>query len=112
MNTIAEQYMNKGEIEQRVMFEKLHNLIVSLYPDAELKISFGILMHKMGKAWVALGYRKDGVSLYTQYPALITEFKAKHPQIKNGKGCINFRLNDAIPLAAVKKIIKGAMDSF
>jgi uncharacterized protein YdhG (YjbR/CyaY superfamily) len=106
MNKLAQDYMDKGTGEQRALFERLHLLITDLYPQAENKVSYGLLRYFIGKKGVWLGYWKQGVSLYSGYPELINAFKEKHPQLKYGKGCINFKLTDEIPEKDVKAFLK------
>ena len=109
MNQIAIDYLLRGSEAQQDLFERLHNLIMALYPQAENDISYGLLKFYIGKKRVWLGYWKQGVSLYTGFPELITEFKSKHPELKTGKGCVNFRFTDKIPLSDVKKLIRAVM---
>jgi hypothetical protein len=85
MNQIVRDYINKGSTEQQKLFERLHNLIMELYPQAENAISYGLLKYYIGKQRVWLGYWKQGVSLYTGFPELIAQFKVKHPAIKTGR---------------------------
>ena len=60
------------------------------------------------KGWVGLGYRKDGVSLYTCGVPALAEYTALHPQIKSGKGCLRFGKNlKSIP-EGLDKVINQA----
>ncbi|MGQ0569356.1 MAG: DUF1801 domain-containing protein [Armatimonadota bacterium] len=83
---------------------------MSLYPNAEVVMSYQVPTYRAKSGWVALGYWKDGVSLYTNGPHHIAEFKAKCPAIKTGKGSINFKVTDSVPVAALKKVIKHAIE--
>ena len=96
--------------ERRQLFEKLQALIVDLYPHAEVVISYQIPTYKAKSGWAALGYWRDGVSLYTNGPQHIEEFKAKYPAIKTGKGSINLRVTDPVPVAALKGVIRHAIE--
>ena len=109
MTREAEDYADVVSDERRQLFDRLQRIILAMYPNAELKVSYGILKHQIESGHVWLGYRKDGVSLYTGHPPLIAEFRAKHPGIKTGKGCLNFRLTDRIPLTDVRRLIRQAM---
>jgi uncharacterized protein YdhG (YjbR/CyaY superfamily) len=109
MTDIAREYMDKGTGEQRALFERLHNLIMGVYPAAENSISYGLLKYAADKRHVWLGFRKDGISLYTQFIPLITAFREKHPHLKYGKGCINFRLKDVIPEEDVRSLIESVL---
>jgi hypothetical protein len=59
---------------------------------------------------IALANQKHYVSLYTNSAHHIAEFKAKYPRIKTGTGSINLKLPDPFPAAALKKVIRHAMD--
>ena len=95
--------------QARRLFAKLQALILDLYPRAEAVISYQIPTYKAKAGWVALGYWSGGVSLYTNGPQHIEEFKAKYPAVKTGKGSINFRVTDAVPVAALRKVIRHAI---
>ncbi len=109
MNTDVQRYTNAAPEEQKSLFNRLQALILGLYPKADVLISYQIPTYKAKSGWVGLGYWKNGVSLYTNGPQHIAEFKAKYPAIKTGKGSINFKLADVVPVAAVKKVVKHAM---
>lgn len=104
-------YIKAHSAEQIAYYERLQSLICELYPQLSVKRNYGIAMYYKGKNWVGLGFRKDGVSLYTQYFALINAFKAKHPKQKTGKACINFKLNDPLPIEDLKQVIIGALEA-
>jgi uncharacterized protein YdhG (YjbR/CyaY superfamily) len=103
-------FIEKVNDDRKPFLKELHSLILSLYPDARDSITYGIpkLATETGNVWI--GYWKGGVSLYTGLPSVIAEFKKKHPSIKVGRGCINFKTGEKIPFADVKKIIKIAME--
>jgi uncharacterized protein YdhG (YjbR/CyaY superfamily) len=96
--------------DRRRLFKKLQALILDLYPRAEIVISYQIPTYKVKSGWVGLGYWRDGVSLYTNGSHHIEEFKARYPAIKTGKGCLNFRVTDAVPIPALKKVIRRAIE--
>jgi uncharacterized protein YdhG (YjbR/CyaY superfamily) len=103
-------YIDSQPDEYQAFYKKLQDLIEELYPDAMVKLNYGIALYYKGKNWVGLGFRKDGISLYTQFPALINTFKTKHSQYKTGKACLNFKLKDIIPQESIKEVIRGAMN--
>jgi len=104
-------FITRGDQAQQELYKKLQQHILEMYPEVETRFSYGIPTYKVqtGKVW--LGYWKGGVSLYTGFPALITGFVARHPNIKSGKGCLNFRLTDHIPWEDVFSLIRTAMGS-
>ena len=59
--------------------------------------------------WVALANQKNYISLYTCAAQHLEQFKTQHPNIKTGKGCINFRDTNEIPLYDLEEVIHSAM---
>jgi len=110
MNNDVQRYMDGIPKEKRPLFDKLQALVMSLYPDAEVVLSYQIPTYKAKTGWVGLGYWKDGVSVYTNRPQYIAAFKEKHPAIKTGKGSINFKLTDAVPVTALNKVIRQVIE--
>jgi hypothetical protein len=56
------------------------------------------------------GYWKQGVSLYTNGRHNLNQFKALHPHIKTGTGCINLRITDEVPEDALRDVIRHAIE--
>ncbi len=110
MDREIDAYIRKADDSGRDMLLSLHNLILKHYPQTNLKIAYRILMYKLQTGWVGLGYWKQGVTLYSEAISKIAEFRTKHPKFKTGKGCINFKLQDEIPLPDVLDVIRFAME--
>jgi uncharacterized protein YdhG (YjbR/CyaY superfamily) len=96
-----------GKRQER--FDVLHRLILGLYPDAEVSMRYRMPTYTWHDGWVALGNQKDYLSVYTCGAQHLADFKARHPDIKTGKGCINLRDADALPLTDLKQVIHSAM---
>lgn len=110
MNKDVQRYVDAVPEDRKSLFEKLHAVIMDLYPNAVVVISYQIPTYRAKSGWVALGYWESGVSLYTNGPDHIAEFKEKYPAIKSGKGSINFRVSDVVPVPALKKVIRHAIE--
>ncbi len=102
MNKEIQRYVDAVPEDRKLLFDQLHALIMGLYPNAEVVMWYQIPTYRAKSGWVALGYWKNGVSLYTNGPHHIAEFKAKYPAIKTGKGSINFKVADVVPVATLK----------
>lgn len=68
------------------------------------------LSFKTGKDWyVALANRKNYISLHLLpiylYPELKAKFDAANEKVKCGKGCVNFKRAEDLPLAVIAEII-------
>ena len=111
MDEKAKQYIDAIPEEKKALYQQLERVILDLYPDVEIGFSYQIPMYKRGKRWVGLGIWKGGVSIYTDGPYHIAEFKRKNESIKTGKGSINFRVTDDIPIEDVKVVIRSAIEN-
>lgn len=105
------EYINSVRDKRRELYAQLEGMVLEIYPDAVLMKSYGIpkYQNKTGKGGVFMNYWKEGVSMHGGGTDFISDFVAAHPEIKTGKGSINFRLSDKIPVEDVKAFINRAM---
>jgi uncharacterized protein YdhG (YjbR/CyaY superfamily) len=110
MNEEVQRFIDAVPDERRPLFDRIRALIEAVYPEAEVKLSYGVPTFKMKSGWVGLGYWKNGVSLYTNGPHHLSGFIREHPGVKTGKGSINLRLTDNVPEESLARVIRHAMD--
>lgn len=110
MNRDVRRYFNAVPEDRKPLVEKIHGLIVCLYPDATIDMSYRMPTYRAMDGWVAVANQKRYVSLYTCGAHHLAEFKATYPGIATGKGCINFKPADPVPVAAIRKVIKHAIE--
>lgn len=96
--------------ERRPMVYALHALILDAYPQAGISMQYRMPTYKVGDGWVALANQKHYVSLYTCGQAHIAAFKERHPDIKTGKGCINFRPAVPLPTEDIREVVRHAFE--
>ncbi len=111
MNAEIDNYIEAVTDERQELFKRLQSIILRLYPAANIRLSYKIPTYRIESRWVALGYWKDGVSIYTNNTDHIAQFKARYPTVKTGKASINFKMTDGIPIDAVESVIKHAMEN-
>lgn len=109
MDEGVRRFFDSVPADKRPLFERLQALVRSLYPGATLALSYGVPTYRVKTGWVALGYWKDGVSVYTNGRHNIEEFRSAHPAVKTGIGTINFRVTDEIPMDSLSRVIHRAM---
>ena len=95
---------------RRERFGQLRDLVRRLYPAATESMRYRMPTYETETGWVALANQKQYISLYTCGAEHLAAFKASHPAIKTGKGCINFRARDALPLADLEGVVTSAME--
>ncbi len=96
--------------ERRSLYDTLHRLVLGMYPEARIGISYGVPTYWAKTGRVGLAYWSGGVSFYPFGGGYLDEFRAKYPEIKTSKGTINFKVSEKVPTAALKKIIRQAID--
>jgi hypothetical protein len=58
---------------------------------------------------VSIANQLGHISFYAEDRASLTEFAARHPEIKARKTCLNFVDDDEIPLSDVRALIQKAL---
>ncbi len=106
-----EQFLNNLPADRKAEVEKVWNVIRENMPSGySEEIDAKFLSFKTGKDWyVALANRKNYISLHLLpiyvYPELRAKFDAADKKSKSGKGCINFKKADDLPLEVIAEII-------
>ena len=110
MNKDVKKYFENIGDGRKTKIDALHQLIISLYPEAIVDLKYKMPTYRVGDGWVAMANQKSYVSLYTCGYHHIESFKKKHPDIKTGKGCINFRDKDELPLDDLREVVRHAIE--
>lgn len=110
MNSEVRKYFSSVPELRKTRLQKLHDLILKLYPQVTIDLSYRMPTYKVGDGWVAIANQKHYVSLYTCGAHHLARFREQHPGIKTGSGCINFRDSDPLPIAAITQVIKHAIE--
>lgn len=112
MDDPVRDYVDGIAPARRLLFDRLHGLILDAHPDAEVVISYKIPTYKVGSCRLYLGVWKHGLSLYGWQEGRDAGFVARHPQLTNGKGTIRLRPDDAsaIPDDELRDFVRAALD--
>jgi uncharacterized protein YdhG (YjbR/CyaY superfamily) len=92
-------------------FKSIMAHIQNLYPAAELSMKYKMPTYCYGQGWIALANQKNYISVYTCAEKHLLAFKKLQPQIKTGKGCINFKDRDGIKLESLTPVIISALEN-
>ena len=87
----------------------LHGLILSLFPQAAVSLEHRMPTYRLGEEWVAWASQKRHLALYTCAEERIAGFRARHPEIDAGKGCLRFRDSQRLPLADLAQVVRTAL---
>ncbi|MCW8109785.1 DUF1801 domain-containing protein [Alteromonas ponticola] len=105
-----ENYIATAEPTRAARLTAIIHTIQTLYPDAAVTMDYKMPTFKREQGWVAVANQKNYISFYTCAAEHIAKFKHLYPQIKSGKGCINFKDSDEIDLLALEVVIHSALN--
>ena len=101
-----DQYIADFPTEIQQVLEEVRSTIRQMVPDARECISYGIPTFDMGKSHLVhfAGF-KQHIGLYPT-PTGMEAFKADLAPYKQGKGSVQFPLDQPMPLDLIRKIVK------
>lgn len=104
METI-DQYIDALPVEVQQIAQQIKAIIKNEAPNCEESISYGMPAYKtFGKPLVYFAAYKNHIGLYAT-PSGHEAFSAALSQYKQGKGSVQFPLNDPIPYELIKQIV-------
>jgi uncharacterized protein YdhG (YjbR/CyaY superfamily) len=105
--TSVTQYLSWQNDEQRAALDKLREVIAAAAPDATEGISYSMPAFLLGgKGLVCYAAFKDHYSLFPMSGAVVEQHAAELGDRMTGKGTIQFRYDERLPVGLVKKIVK------
>ena len=106
--TSVKQYLSWQNTEQRAALDRLREVIASAAPDATEGISYSMPAFLLGgKGLVCYAAFKDHYSLFPMSGAVVEQHAAELGERVTGKGTIQFRYDERLPVGLVKKIVKA-----
>ena len=101
------KYLQGLPSEQRAALDKLRETIAAAAPDATEGISYSMPAFKLhGKGLVCYSAFKGHYSLFPMSKAVVTKHAKELGTHITGKGTIQFRYDERLPVTLVKKIVK------
>lgn len=105
MPTEISTYISKQEPKQQEVLIQTRNLIKTLLPDAEERMSYGAPSFRLNGKSILYAAFKTHLGLYPE-PEIISHFKKELAKYETAKGTIKFSLDEPIPLDLITKIVK------
>ena len=107
----VQKYIAAIPAEHRPLFDRLHDLIVAVHPEAEVAFSYKMPRYSVGKRRIFLAVWKHGVSIYGVGPGADAGFIARHPELIASRGTIRLRAKDAaaIPDEEFREMLRAAL---
>lgn len=108
-NTPIEDNLSKLPDGQRQALLSLREVILSVMPDAEEVISYGVPMFKRnGKGVISMSAKKDYCSLHLMSPPLAKAMESELKKYLKGV-TLHFTPDNPLPVSLVKKIVKARL---
>jgi uncharacterized protein YdhG (YjbR/CyaY superfamily) len=102
-------YLSHVPLSRRERALALHGLILSLFPQTEVSLERRMPTYRLGEEWIAWANQKRHLALYTSAEERIAGFRARHPDVDAGKGCLRFRDSQRLPLADLAQVVRRAL---
>jgi len=95
MDEAVKSYIDGIDPAHRPLFDRIHRLILTVYPDAAVVLSYQIPTYKVGRRRLYVGAWQHGISIYGWGQDRDGGFTARHPELRTSKGTIKLRPQDA-----------------
>jgi uncharacterized protein YdhG (YjbR/CyaY superfamily) len=79
----------------RPLFDRLHRLILTAHPGAEITLSYKMPAYQAENRRIYVGVWKHGISIYGCGQDRDGGFAARHPEMVTGRGTLQLRPEDA-----------------
>jgi uncharacterized protein YdhG (YjbR/CyaY superfamily) len=103
--TTIDEYIKACPAGVRAKLEELRQLIRSLAPDAQEKISYQMPTFFLNGNLVHFAAYSRHIGFYPA-PSGISKFKAEVSGYKNAKGSVQFPIDEPLPLDLIRKIVQ------
>lgn len=101
----VDDYISAQPKPVQEILNELRSFIKELLPNAEEKISYGMPTYKMKKNLVHFAAYEHHIGFYPT-PSGIASFQAKLARFKQGKGSVQFPIDQPMPYPLIKEIVE------
>jgi hypothetical protein len=98
LNEAVRSYIDGVDPAYRPLFDRVHRLILTVHPDADVVLSYRIPTYKVGRRRLYVGAWQHGISIYG-WGGRDGGFADRHPELRISKGTIRLRPQDAAAIA-------------
>jgi len=95
MDAEVRAYIDGIPEAHRPLFDRLHELIMRTYPDAEVSLAYQMPTYRVGDRRVHLAAWRHGVSIYGWNKSVDGGFVERHPALRTSTGTLRLRRADA-----------------
>lgn len=111
MQDLTEKYISSQTKKQQLLINSLRDLIRNIAPQAEERMSYGVICYFWLGMLVGIGTKKGHVSFYTTSSELKLLFPKEMENIIYKGTTIHFPENIKLPISLIKKVVQLRMIS-
>ncbi len=102
----TDEYISSFPKETQILLQEVRKTIKNAAPNTNESISYGMPAYKLnGKALVYFAGYKNHIGFYAT-PTGHAEFTEELAKYKQGKGSVQYPINEPMPLDLITKIVK------
>ena len=90
MTDEVQRYVDAIDPRFRPLFDRVHELVMSAYPEATVALSYRMPTYRVGPRRLYVGVWKHGLSIYG-WRRGDSGFAARHPELVTTKGTVRLR---------------------
>jgi uncharacterized protein YdhG (YjbR/CyaY superfamily) len=111
VDAAAQAYVDKIAPEARLLFDRIHGLIVGEFPDVQVAISYRMPVYRRESRSLNVGAWKHGVSIYGFPEDRASSIIERHPELSSGKGTlrITHAVADDISDGEIIQLVRGVL---
>ena len=104
-------YVDGIPAAHRPLFDRLHELILRLYPQAEVSLAYKMPTYRVGDRRIHLAAWRHGVSIYGWNKSQDGGFVERHPALRTSTGTLRVRPEEAAGIddAEFAGLFRGAL---
>ncbi|MDX2039460.1 MAG: DUF1801 domain-containing protein [Isosphaeraceae bacterium] len=105
----VEEYLAQAPPDRRAVLDSIRRELLSIVPDAEERISYGVPALRRGRMIVGYGMNKQGYALYLMSPSVAAEFAEELAAFDTSPGTIRFSEEHRIPPALLRRLVEARL---
>ncbi|MDR2037786.1 MAG: DUF1801 domain-containing protein [Bacteroidales bacterium] len=106
----VDEYIAGERLEVQEILRQIRAVIKEIVPEAEESITYGMPAYKLNKKpLVYFASFRNHIGFYAT-PSGHSEFSRELSRYKQGKGSVQFPLNEPVPLDLIKRMVKFRKD--
>lgn len=104
----VDDYIEQAPKEVKDKLRNIREIIKKAAPSAEEKISYGMPYYSYKGRLAYFAAFKDHISLFAM-PPIVGEHERELRKYKTGKATIQFPLDERLPIALIRKLVKAGV---